>query len=36
MEESGDAIEHFIFGFRLQHYGATHPKFHIRRQDEFQ
>ncbi|CAF1605229.1 unnamed protein product [Rotaria magnacalcarata] len=29
MEESGDAIEHLIFGFRIQHYGATHPKFHI-------
>ncbi|CAF3190359.1 unnamed protein product, partial [Rotaria sp. Silwood2] len=29
MEESGDAIEHLIFGFRIQHYGAKHPEFHI-------
>ena len=27
MEESGDAIEHLVFGFRIQHYGAADPKF---------
>ncbi|CAF2079975.1 unnamed protein product [Rotaria magnacalcarata] len=29
MEEPGDAIECFLFGFRIQHYGAAHPKLQI-------
>jgi len=29
MEESGDAIEYLLFGFRIQHYGVAHPKFHV-------
>ncbi|CAF1534627.1 unnamed protein product, partial [Adineta steineri] len=27
MEESGDAIEILLFGFRIQHYGPSDPKF---------
>ncbi|CAF1532465.1 unnamed protein product [Adineta ricciae] len=26
---AGDAIEHLLFGFRLQYYGAAQPKFQI-------
>jgi len=29
MEEAGNAIEHLLFGFRIRHYGAVHPKFHV-------
>jgi hypothetical protein len=29
MEESGEASEHLLFGFRIQHYGVAHPKFHV-------
>jgi hypothetical protein len=29
MEDSGDAIEHMLFGFRIQHCGAADPKFHV-------
>ena len=29
MEESENAIENSLFGFRTQRYGAAHPKFHL-------
>ncbi len=35
MEESGEAIENLLFGFRIQHYGAAHPNFHVRILNQF-
>ncbi|CAF1043507.1 unnamed protein product [Rotaria magnacalcarata] len=29
MQEAGEAIEHLIFGFKMQHYGPHEPKFII-------
>src|SRR5262245_24035096 len=29
MEESGEAVEFLIFGFRLQHYGPKQPKYMV-------
>jgi hypothetical protein len=29
MEEAGEAVEYYMFGFKIQHYGPEQPKYNI-------